>query len=239
MASSLVRSTLRFAYCTTAPGPGSRLMRVSPSSRYRPPDAAICLATMKRAPAVAMNVSFTSPPHLVRRSVLARSARTGWGRSSLCNLRQRHFCFFPEIAVVKLLDPLERVDLLDRLVVADANDAGKSKREAACMSVRPLYRVECHFQHDLRSDRVPVAHVTNLHAQELLGHRRDLGVGQPGVRLADIDELARLGVQHGEGVVGKHALALAVAPFGRGHDHVERGERPLQLQPRETATSRR
>src|SRR6266513_4650122 len=212
MASSLVRSTLRFAYCTTAPGPGSRLMRVSPSSRYRPPDAAICLATMKRAPAVPMNVSFTSPPHPVGRSVLvpphpvgrsvlARSATTGWGRSSLYNLRQRHLRFLPEVAVVKLLDPLERVDLPDRLVVADANDAGESKREAACMSVRPLYRVECHFQHDLWSNRVPVAHVTNLHAQELLGHRRDLGVGQPGVRLADIDELARLGVQHGEGVV--------------------------------------
>src|SRR5438093_7796401 len=221
MASSLVRSTLRFAYCTTAPGPGSRLMRVSPSSRYRPPDAAICLATMKRAPAVPMNVSFTSPPDLVRRSVLApphpagrsvlapphpvgrsvlaRSATTGWGRSSLCNLRQRHLRLLPEIAVVKLLDPLERVDLPDRLVVAAANDAGESKREAACMSVRPLYRVECHFQHDLRSDRVPVAHVADLHAQELLGHRRDLGVGQPGVGLADIDELARLGVQHGEG----------------------------------------
>src|SRR5882672_6269755 len=33
IASSLVRSTLRLAYCTIAPGPGSRLMRVSPSSR--------------------------------------------------------------------------------------------------------------------------------------------------------------------------------------------------------------
>src|SRR5438046_424080 len=242
MASSLVRSTLRFAYCTTAPGPGSRLMRVSPSSRYRPPDAAICLATMKRAPAVPKNVSFTSvlaPPHPVGRSVLARSATTGWGRSSLCNLRQRHLHLLPEVAVVKLLDPLERVDLPDRLVVADANDAWESKREAACMSVRPLYRVERDFQHDLRFDRVPVAHVANLHAQELLGHRRDLGVGQPCVRLADIDELARLDVQHGEGVVGKHALALAVAPFDRGHDHVQRGERPLQLQPREAATSRR
>src|SRR5207249_996062 len=124
MASSLVRSTLRFAYCTTAPGPGSRLMRVSPSSRYRPPDAAICLATMKRAPAVPMNVSFTSPPHPVGRSVLARSATTGWGRSSLGNLRQGHLRLLPEVAVVELLDPLERVDLRDRLVVADAHDAG-------------------------------------------------------------------------------------------------------------------
>ena len=104
------------------------------------------------------------------------------------------------------------------------------------MPLRPLYRVERHFQHDLWPDRVPVAHVANLHVQELLGHGRDLGVGQSGVRLADIDELAGRGVQDGEGVVGKHALALAVAPFDRGHDHVERGERPLQLQPREAAT---
>src|SRR6266581_2435464 len=161
---------------------------------------------MKRAPAVPMNVSFTSPPHLVGRSVLARSATTGWGRSSLCNLRQGNLSLLPEVAVVELLDALERVDLRDRLVVSDAHDAGKPKGEAAGMPVRPLYRVECHFQHDLWSDRVPVAHIANLHVQELLGHGLDLRVGQSGVRLADIDELAGLGVQHGEGVVGKHAL---------------------------------
>src|SRR6266581_847957 len=107
---------------------------------------------MKRAPAVPMNVSFTSPPHLVGRSVLARSATTGWGQSNLRHLRQGHLNLLPEVAVVQLLDPLERVDLLDRLVVSDAHDAGKPKREAAGMPVRPLDRVERHLQHDLRSD---------------------------------------------------------------------------------------
>src|SRR5712691_12438398 len=147
---------------------------------------------MKRAPAVPMKVSFTSPPHLGGRSVLARSATTGWGRSSFRNLRQGHLDLLPEIAVVQLLDALECVDLLDRLVVADAHDAGEAKREATGMPVRPLYRVERHLEHDLWFDRVPVAHVANLHLQELLGHGRDLGVGQSGVRLADVDELAHL-----------------------------------------------
>src|SRR5712691_6512830 len=107
---------------------------------------------MKRAPAVPMKVSFTSPPHLVgrsvlapphtvRRSVLARSATTGWGRSNLRHLRQGHLHLLPEIAVVQLLDAFERVDLLDRLVVADAHTAGEAKRDAAGLPVRPLASV--------------------------------------------------------------------------------------------------
>src|ERR1700694_2202245 len=101
MASSFVRSTLRFAYWTTAPGPGSRLMRVSPSSRYRPPEAASCLATMKRAPAVPMNVSFTSPP---RGEVdPAPGASTGGGGGAdFCDLAQRYLHFLAEVPLVKL-----------------------------------------------------------------------------------------------------------------------------------------
>src|SRR2546423_3354484 len=194
---------------------------------------------MKRAPAVPMNVSFTSPPHLGGRSVLARSATTGWGQSSLCNLRQRNLGLLAEVAVIQLLDALQRVDLRNRLVVAEVHDSRESKSEAAGMPVGPLDRVEGNFQHDLWSDRVPVTDVANLHAQELRGHGRYLGVSQPGVRLPDVDELAHLRVQHGERVVGEHALAFAVAPFDRRHDHVERREWTLQLQPRETAASRR
>src|SRR5713101_8627172 len=125
---------------------------------------------MKRAPAVPIKVSFTSPPHLVGRSVLARSATTGWGQSNLRHLRQGYRHLLPEVAVVQLLDTLERVDLLDRLVVSDAHDPGEAKCEAAGMPVRPLDRVERHLQHDLWSDRIPVAHVADLHLQELLGH---------------------------------------------------------------------
>src|ERR1051326_766403 len=109
---------------------------------------------MKRAPAVPMKVSFTSlpsphlwrsvlaPPHLVGKSVLARSATTGWGRSSLRHLRQRHFGLLSEIPLIQLLDARESVDLLDRLVVADAHDARKAQREAAAVAARPLDRVE-------------------------------------------------------------------------------------------------
>src|SRR5258708_2779154 len=102
---------------------------------------------MKRAPAVPLKVSFTSvlapphpvgrsvlaPPHPVGRSVLARSATTGWGQSNLRHLRQRHLDLLSVVAVVQLLDTLERVDFLDRLVVPDAHDAGEAKREAAGM----------------------------------------------------------------------------------------------------------
>src|SRR5579859_7893557 len=89
--------------------------------------------------------SALSPPHLVGRSVLARSATTGWGQSSLRNLRQENLEFLPEVAVVKLLDTLDGVDLRHRLVVPDAHDAREPKRIAAGMPVRALDRVERHL----------------------------------------------------------------------------------------------
>src|SRR6266487_4576465 len=52
------------------------------------------------------------------------------------NLAQRHFGFFAKVAFVELRDALERVDLLDRLVVANAHDAWKSQRVTAQMPGR-------------------------------------------------------------------------------------------------------
>ena len=93
-------------------------MHVSPSSMKRPADAATCLATMNRAPAVPMNVSLTSPPC----GEVGRTAAV-WGESSLGNLRQRDLRLLAEVPVVQLGDPLEGVDLPHRLVIADPDDA--------------------------------------------------------------------------------------------------------------------
>src|SRR5436853_5980252 len=68
-----------------------------------------------------------SPPHHVGRS--ARSA--GWRESSLSHLGKRHLRLFSEVAVIQPGHTLERVDLIHRLVVADAHDARKAKRETA------------------------------------------------------------------------------------------------------------
>src|SRR5690348_10934689 len=214
MASSVVRSTWRRAYWTTAPGPGSRLILVSPSSTNRPPDAATCLATMNRAPAVPMKVSRTTA-------------------SCLGDLRERHLRLLAEVAVVELRDPSQGVDLVHRLVVADAHDAREAQRVAAQVPARMLDGVERHLEHDLGPDHASIPLVLHRHGEEFLGVLGDLGVGQPGIRLADVDQPRGARVLDGERVVRQHAAPFTVTPLDRRDDDVERRERPLQLQPRE------
>src|SRR4051812_7575789 len=62
-------------------------------------------------------------------------------------------------------------------------------------------------------------------------HLRDLGVGEAAVRLADVDELARLRVADGKGVVRQHAVALAMPDLDADDDAVDCRERLLHLQP--------
>ena len=64
---------------------------------------------------------------------------------------------------------------------------------------------------------------------EVLGHLRDLPVGQAGVRLAYVEVF--LAVPDGEGVIGQHAAPLAVAPLDGGHDDIERAQGALHLEP--------
>src|ERR1051326_2739263 len=187
IASRVVRSTPRGAYWTIAPGPGSRLSFVPFSSRNSPPDAATCLATMKRAPAVPMNVSLkATPPH----SWGGGGEAAGGACSSFCNLRERDLRFLPEVAVVQLGAALERVDLVDRFVVADADDPREAQRVSAQMAPRMLDGVERDLEQNLRPDHAPVTLVLDRDLQEVLRVLRDLCVREPGVRLADVDEPA-------------------------------------------------
>src|SRR2546430_17596948 len=135
IASRVVRSILRCAYCTTAPGPGSRLIRVLPSSMKSPPDAAPCFATMNRAPAVPMKVNFTSP---LAGEVGGEAAGWGGSLSRFRHFAKRHLRLLTEVAVIKLGDAAQSVDLVDRLVVANSHDSRKAKRVAACVPARPL-----------------------------------------------------------------------------------------------------
>src|SRR5207247_6784248 len=64
----------------------------------------------------------------------------------------------------------------------------------------------------------------------------DLLVSEPGVRLPDVQET--LAFADREGVVRQDAAALAVSPFHRGHDHVERSQRALHLEPFHAASAR-
>ena len=69
--------------------------------------------------------------------------------------------------------------------------------------------------------------------QEPLRQLGDFLVGQPGIGLPDIDQIFALA--HREGVIAEHVDAFAVAELRRGHDHVERCQFALQLEPPATA----
>ena len=51
----------------------------------------------------------------------------------------------------------QRVDLADRLVVADAHDAREAERVAGGMAGRRLHDIERHLQDDLGTDAMPAA----------------------------------------------------------------------------------
>jgi hypothetical protein len=94
-----------------------------------------------------------------------------------------------EVAVVELGDALERVDLVDRLVVPNAHDPRKSQRVPLRCRPECLDRVERDLEHHLGPHHAAVSPGLGRHLEEL---RRVLAIsasGQPGVRLADVDQL--------------------------------------------------
>ena len=105
------------------------------------------------------------------------------------------------------------------------------------MPARVLDGIKRDLQHDLGPNHAGVAEVADRHLEEPFGVLGDLGVGQPGVRLADVDQLAGSCVFDRKRVVGQHAPSLAVPPFDRRHHHIQRRERPLQLQPCKAAAT--
>src|SRR5262245_4737286 len=79
----------------------------------------------------------------------------------------------------------QRLDLLERLVVADGGDPGEAEGDAGGEPDGALDAVELHFDDDAGLDRDVAPALPRLEGEEALGHRRDLGVGQPFDRLAD------------------------------------------------------
>src|SRR4029077_5059110 len=104
---------------------------------------------------------------------------------------------------------------------------------------RMLYGIERDLEHDLGSNHATVALVLDRHLEKSLRVIGDLSVGEARVRLADVYELPSARVFDREGVVGEPPPPLAVTPLDRGHHHVERRERALELEPGKPAASGR
>src|SRR5438270_11256349 len=97
-----------------------------------PPDAASCLATMKRAPAVPMKVSFIAESRNFG-DFLERGRRLG--------VKEAH---------IEGRDRRQTVDLLDGLVRPQADDPWKAERVSTLVPPRVLDRVDGHHSDRLR-----------------------------------------------------------------------------------------
>ena len=81
------------------------------------------------------------------------------------------------------------------------------------MARRLLDAVERDLEHDRRLDGEHRTVAPDRRGLEVLGESRDLGVGEAGVRLADVDQLVV--AADGEGDVGEDRAAFAVAVLAR------------------------
>src|ERR1051325_2510 len=134
-----------------------------------------------------------------------------------------------ELPLVNPPHLVDRGDLLDGLVVADARDAREAQRVAGLVPRRLLDAVEGDLQHDGWLDDVHGTVARRRRRLEVLRHAIDFRVRQARIGLADVHEL--LVAKYGEGVVGEHRAALAVSVLGGGDDAVERCQRLLVFQP--------
>ena len=103
------------------------------------------------------------------------------------------------------------------------------------MAVRSDDHVKSDLDDDGRLDNVVAAVARERVILEPARHLGDLGVGQPAVRLADVDQSVVVGVSDREGVVAQDPVALAVADLDADDDAVDGGQRLLHLQPAEAA----
>ena len=98
-----------------------------------------------------------------------------------------------DLGLVDLFDALEGVDLVEGLVVADAEDAGEAQGEAAGVAVGAHDVVEGDFEDAEGLDGAEVAVVFERVGLEPVGQFGDLGVGDAGVGFADVEQLAASG----------------------------------------------
>jgi len=76
----------------------------------------------------------------------------------------------------------------DRMDLVQPHDPREAQRVAALVARAGLHDVEGHLQHDLRLDQPGAAEIFDRVGLEPLGQRGDLGVGQPAIGLADVQQ---------------------------------------------------
>src|SRR3979409_2056827 len=94
-----------------------------------------------------------------------------------------------QLSFVNAADFVDRGDLIDGLVVAQMGDAREAERVAGFVARRLLDAVECDLENDRRRGGQHGTVASGRCGLKVLGETRDLGVGEAGVGLADVDQL--------------------------------------------------
>src|SRR6516162_1984472 len=100
---------------------------------------------------------------------------------------------------------IQGVNLGYGLVSPNADDSRKAQRVSAIVTRRLLDIVERHLEHDHRLDRPPMPVILDRVPQKKLGVFADLGIREPRISLADIQEL--LPVAYRERIVREYFVS--------------------------------
>ena len=139
------------------------------------------------------------------------------------------------LRVKQLGHSLEGVDFFDRLVGAEAQDAGKAERVAAVVAITLHDVVEGDFDDDFWLDNQLAAVRFHGVVEEPLGHGEDFLIGEPAVGFADVAQVGT--IAHGESVIAQDSGAATVAVLDGGHDDIQGGEFALQFDPGRAASA--
>ena len=116
---------------------------------------------------------------------------------------------------------------------------GNRSAKTARVPFARLDRIEGNFEHDVRRHLEITSAIVRGVTAEMLRQFRDLHIGETAVGFADREQFPGRLVAHRKGVIAQHMIAFPVPEFHRDHDHIERRQFLLQLEPRHAAAARR
>src|SRR2546427_7813035 len=205
---------------------------ITPSTRIRntvaasPPAAAASRATSRAAQATTSAARTAAPlHHRLLRELIMLDLTSSPARNQLWRATSPT----RSLMLVDARNVFQGIDLVGRLVVADAFDPRKPQRVAAGMARAAGDGIERDLEYDLGLHKF---HATTIHHRvpaKPRGQRGDLHIRQPAVGLADGRQ--RLAVAHRERHVAEHSGPLAVPLLCGNHHDVQRGQFFLQLHP--------
>src|SRR5437762_10973825 len=104
------------------------------------------------------------------------------------------------MSVIEFPDSFDRIDISHAFIGSDSNDARKTQRISASVSIALLNAVERNLQHHDRCDETKPSKIFDGMLLEEFRHLRNLAIRQSRIRFPDVQQLSI--VLHGKRVIG-------------------------------------